>query len=75
MARATVRGVELDYDLTGEGSTFVWGHGLSGSRAREEELTFIDWRRFNGAGQLLRYDARGHGRSGFHRAARVLCVG
>ena len=65
MARVAVRNVELDYDLTGEGSTFVWGHGLSSSRAGEDEFGILEWSRFNGAGQLLRYDARGHGQSGF----------
>ena len=65
MARVAVRGVELDYDLTGEGPTFVWGHGLSSSRAGEDEFGILEWTRFNGADQLLRYDARGHGQSGF----------
>lgn len=65
MVRVSVRDVELDFDLAGAGSSFVWGHGLSGNRAAEDEFGVLDWSRFAAPCQLLRYDARGHGTSGF----------
>ncbi|MGH1489635.1 MAG: alpha/beta fold hydrolase [Acidimicrobiales bacterium] len=68
--KSTVRGVELDYQLDGEptGSQlrFVWGHGLTSSRADEGvDPVLLDWSRVNAATPSLRYDARGHGLSGF----------
>jgi len=63
MARMTVGEIELGYDLVGEGRPFVWGHGLSSSRARENRLDLLDWDRLGAGTRLLRYDARGHGES------------
>lgn len=63
MTRLSVRGVELSYELQGEGwPTLIWGHGLSGSQEHDDALGLID---FGGLGtcRLLRYDARGHGNS------------
>ncbi len=63
---AKVRGCAIDYDLTGDGPAFVWGHGLTSSRADElEPPVLIDWDRVAAANRLLRYDARGHGTSEF----------
>jgi 3-oxoadipate enol-lactonase len=59
-----VRGVRLAYELRGEGLPLVWGHGLTSSRARDDDLRPLDWDKLAQATQLLRYDARGHGRSG-----------
>ena len=42
----------------------VWGHGLTSSRARDDDLRLLDWDRLARATRLVRYDARGHGRSG-----------
>jgi 3-oxoadipate enol-lactonase len=65
VAGVTIRGVELDHDLTGSGATtLVWGHGLSSSRADEDRTGTLDWSTLGG-GAVLRYDARGHGRSGY----------
>lgn len=66
MARATIRGVELDYDRGGAGPTLVWGHGLTSSRADDAvPPTHVDADRARARFDVVRYDARGHGRSGF----------
>ena len=59
-----VRGVRLAYELRGEGPALVWGHGLTGSRERDDDLRPLDWDKLARATTLLRYDARGHGCSG-----------
>ena len=59
-----IRGVDLVHDLSGEGPIFVWGHGLTSSMASEDELGLFDWPALRAANRVLRYDARGHGRSG-----------
>ena len=54
----------LDHDETGSGPLAVCGHGLFFSRAVEARLGFLDWSPIARAGlRLVRYDARGHGRS------------
>lgn len=66
----TVRNCELAYELlecstTGEaGTPFVWGHGLSSSRADEDRLPLVDLTQIARDRQVVRYDARGHGESG-----------
>lgn len=64
MGCTTIRRVDLDHDLSGDGPSFVWGHGLTSSRAGEDELGMVDWRRVRDHARVLRYDARGHGLSG-----------
>lgn len=59
-----IRGCELEYDRRGGGPDFVWGHGLTSSMDSEDQLSLFDWDQVRGANRLLRYDARGHGRSG-----------
>ena len=65
MARVVVRDVELSYGITASGPTLVWGHGLSSSRAHEDQVGLVDWTRVEEVCRVLRYDARGHGESGF----------
>ncbi len=66
MARTPIRGVELDHDRSGTGPTLVWGHGLTSSRADEAvPPVHIDWERARTRLDVVRYDARGHGRSGY----------
>ena len=60
----TIRGVELAWDLSGDGSDLVWGHGLTSSRSSEDDLEIIDWAQIRAGHRVLRYDARGHGQSG-----------
>lgn len=66
MAKAMVRGVELDHSRSGsDGPEVVWGHGLSSNQQNEDGFGLLDFGRLAGACRLLRYDARGHGASGF----------
>lgn len=53
---------DIAYQLTGEGPLLVYGHGMPLSRASEDGMGLIDWGRVTGRA-VLRYDARGHGRS------------
>jgi 3-oxoadipate enol-lactonase len=55
--------LDLDFDVRGEeGPPVVQLHGLTSSRARED-LIAVDLMGELGACRVLRYDARGHGRS------------
>lgn len=65
--RAQVRGVELAWERQGgdaDRPPVVWGHGLSSSRAGEDEFGLVDWTVAAPARPVVRYDARGHGESG-----------
>jgi 3-oxoadipate enol-lactonase len=56
---------DLAYAVAGEGPPFVWAHGLTSSRANEDRGGLFDWSPVVAGGrQVVRYDARGHGRSG-----------
>ena len=59
----TVRGAHLDHDRAGSGVPLVWGHGLTSSRELEGDIVPLDWERIREAADVVRYDARGHGRS------------
>ena len=64
MSAQVVRGVELAYDVSGEGHPpMIWGHGLTSSRAAEDRAMLIDARGLASVTGLVRYDARGHGES------------
>ncbi|MBW4042555.1 MAG: alpha/beta hydrolase [Acidobacteria bacterium] len=58
-------GAALSYEVAdGDRPTVVQLHGLSSSRASEAASGFFDWSPVREAGRrLVRYDARGHGRS------------
>jgi 3-oxoadipate enol-lactonase len=58
-------GATLSYEVQeGVGPTVVELHGLSSSRAHEAASGYFDWSPIAAAGRrLVRYDARGHGRS------------
>ncbi len=62
--KAVIRGVELDHEQFGQGRDFVWGHGLTSSIVSEDELGLFDFDMLRAVATVLRYDARGHGRSG-----------
>ncbi len=59
-----VRGVELAYSTTGDGVPFIYGHGLSQSRAGDDRMGLVQWPALEAPVRLIRYDARGHGHSG-----------
>ncbi|MGW7369599.1 alpha/beta fold hydrolase [Streptomyces sp. NPDC054841] len=58
------RGADLFYEDAGEGALAVYAHGGFVSRATEDRMALFGWEPVLDAGQrLVRYDARGHGRS------------
>jgi pimeloyl-ACP methyl ester carboxylesterase len=59
----TIRGVDLYTRVRGEGSVLLWSHGLTFSMATEDAIGFFHWGQFPEHHRLIRYDARGHGRS------------
>ena len=58
-----MRGVRLAVEQAGQGRTFVWGHGLTSSRASEDARGLYGWSGLTDVVRLVRYDARGHGES------------
>jgi pimeloyl-ACP methyl ester carboxylesterase len=58
-------GADLAYSCEGpsEGSIVGYSHGIFFSRAAEDALGLIDWSTLTAGHRLVRYDARGHGRS------------
>ncbi|MEV3987525.1 alpha/beta fold hydrolase [Streptomyces sp. NPDC049837] len=58
------RGAALSYEDVGEGPLAVYAHGGFAGRAAEDRMGLFDWAPVVAAGRrLVRYDARGHGRS------------
>ncbi|MGP4003004.1 alpha/beta fold hydrolase [Streptomyces sp. 8N706] len=58
------RRADLVYDDAGEGPLAVYAHGGFVSQAIEDRMGLFDWEPVLDAGRrLVRYDARGHGRS------------
>lgn len=65
MPSAHINGFDLHYDISGQGPPLVWLHGLMGSIAREQQFgEGIHGLERRGV-QLIAYDARGHGASGY----------
>jgi pimeloyl-ACP methyl ester carboxylesterase len=65
MATAKINGVDIHYEVSGEGPAVVFLHGLMGSIARARRMgEAIEGLASNGF-RLITYDARGHGESGF----------
>lgn len=65
----TIRGCEIVHEIAeGRGgpdaTPFVWGHGLTSSRAAERVFPLLDLDRLAEQRTVVRYDARGHGESG-----------
>lgn len=64
MPATTIRGLSIDHERRGSGPTFLWGHGLTSSRANEAEPpVLLDWDRLATVADVVRYDAAGHGTS------------
>lgn len=61
MTAQRIRGCEIAYERSGSGVDFVWGHGLTQSRELEDRHGLVDWSCVEAS--VVRYDARGHGRS------------
>jgi 3-oxoadipate enol-lactonase len=61
---AAVRGVDLAWTEEGDGPVTVVVHGMGNDRWTMEEAGVFDWSPLVSAGRrVVRYDARGHGRS------------
>jgi 3-oxoadipate enol-lactonase len=59
-----VRGVELAWTTEGDGPLTVVAHGMANDRWSLENAGALDWSPLVSSGQqVVRYDARGHGRS------------
>ena len=58
-----VDGARLAVRISGQGPTLVWGHGLTSSMDDEDAAGIFDWSSITSSGRVVRYDARGHGRS------------
>jgi 3-oxoadipate enol-lactonase len=55
----------LAHTVLGHGPAFVWGHGLTSSRASEDAGGLFSWTPVTERGrQVVRYDAAGHGETG-----------
>lgn len=68
MPDVELSGARLSYNVvectgTETGVPFVWGHGLTSSRADEDVVPLIDSAVIARDREVLRYDARGHGLS------------
>jgi 3-oxoadipate enol-lactonase len=59
-----VRGCEIAVSEAGAGPALLWGHGFTGSVEQDERMPMFDWARLAGSYRIVRWDARGHGRSG-----------
>lgn len=57
-----VDGARLAVSVAGQGRPFLWGHGVTASRAQEDDIGLFPWD-LSPEARLVRYDARGHGRS------------
>ncbi len=56
--------IDLALERAGSGRPFLWAHGLTSSRANEERRQLFDWAAVTSSDvEVIRYDARGHGRS------------
>jgi 3-oxoadipate enol-lactonase len=53
----------LHIERSGAGTPFVWGHGLLSGIAAEDAQGWLDWQNLPAGIELIRYDARGHGKS------------
>ena len=58
-----VRGVDLAVCDAGVGLPLIWGHGLLGSMGQEDAAGLMPEAELASALRVIRYDARGHGRS------------
>ena len=56
-------GVFLHIERSGAGRPFVWAHGLTSSIAAERDGGLFQWEGAVDGVDVVRYDARGHGRS------------
>lgn len=63
----TTGDANVHVQVSGSGMPLVWAHGLMSSIEAEDALGWFGWDAQAGATRLIRFDARGHGRSGAGR--------
>ncbi len=54
---------EFNVQSSGSGDALLWGHGLMASMASEDSFDMYGWNQFPTDQRLVRYDARGHGKT------------
>ena len=59
-----VNNVELAVNIEGDRMPFIWAHGLTLSMLVEDSTGIFDWAGCAEVCRCIRYDARGHGKSG-----------
>jgi pimeloyl-ACP methyl ester carboxylesterase len=58
-----LEGGKIAWTQEGAGPTAIWAHGLLGDTTSLERIGVFDWAPLAASNRLVRYDARGHGRS------------
>jgi len=58
-----IKGLDFNIQASGEGTPFIWAHGLMSSMESEDRLDWFEFNKFPQQISLVRYDARGHGKS------------
>jgi len=58
-----ISGLNFNVQVSGEGTPLIWAHGLMSSMEAEDMLDWFEWDKFPKEQKLVRYDARGHGKS------------
>ena len=58
-----IRDVDINVQITGSGVPLLWGHGLMSSMEAESDFDWLQWHTPPENIRLIRYDARGHGKS------------
>jgi len=58
-----INNLQFNVQCSGDGPAFVWGHGLMASMESEDAVDLFDWQDFSKNHRLIRYDARGHGKT------------
>ncbi|WNC73818.1 alpha/beta hydrolase [Thalassotalea psychrophila] len=58
-----INGLDFNVEVKGEGEALVWGHGLTASIESENLLDIFEWHKLSNQTKLVRYDARGHGKT------------
>jgi pimeloyl-ACP methyl ester carboxylesterase len=58
-----INGRQVNVQISGAGDALIWSHGLMSSIVCEDCMGLFEWQDFPRQKRLIRYDARGHGRS------------
>jgi pimeloyl-ACP methyl ester carboxylesterase len=58
-----INDMEFNVQVKGEGDVLIWGHGVTASMTSEDLLNIFEWNKFPKDKKLVRYDARGHGKT------------